>query len=276
LARKHNINNIQIPRTDFRAKKNDSGAYPAPYYTRNFSITWPLSAVGPSILHLLNWQSAGLHEMVGLLKDVKEQGLKNNDIEAITNKIEQMIKNPSKNFPERKYIDMLNFNSDMILEEINKLRNEINQCKYTKELEKKFDQRTNELDRRLNNLSVTSNQSSGDSYPFHFGNRTTFTDEGKSYTLPPPEEQKSLITITMSEIRKGLEEFEVTTDVDGLNDIFKDAEKNYHSNEKEFLAVKNGIKKFEIYLAPQRFLVRTDNKNLHHSLNVKLVRTDIH
>jgi hypothetical protein len=37
----------------------------------------------------------------------------------------------------------------------------------------------------------------------------------------------------MSEIRKGLEEeFEVTTDVDQLNDIFKDDEKNYHSNEK--------------------------------------------
>jgi hypothetical protein len=34
---------------------------------------------------------------------------------------------------------------------------------------------------------------------------------------------------------------------------FKDAEKNYHSNEKEYLAVKNGIKKFEIYLAPKQF-----------------------
>jgi hypothetical protein len=78
----------------------------------------------------------------------------------------------------------------------------------------------------------------------------------------------------MSEIRKGLEkEFEVTTDVDGLNDIFKDAEKNYHSNEKEFLAVKNGIKKFEIYLAPKRFLVRTDNKNFTSFLKRKLDRS---
>jgi len=120
----------------------------------------------------------------------------------------------------------------------------------------------------------TSNQSNGDRYQFHFGNRTTFTDEGKSYTLPPPEEQKSLITITMSEIRKGLEEeFEVTTDVDGLNDIFKDAEKNYHSNEKKFLAVKNGIKKFEIYLAPKRFLVWTDNKNFTSFLKRKLDRS---
>jgi hypothetical protein len=67
-----------------------------PYYTSNCSNTWSLSAVGPSILHLFNWQSAGLHEIVGLLKDVKEQGLKNNDIEAITNKIEQMIKKISK------------------------------------------------------------------------------------------------------------------------------------------------------------------------------------
>ncbi|QED42829.1 enzymatic polyprotein [Silene caulimovirus A] len=51
---------------------------------------------------------------------------------------------------------------------------------------------------------------------------------------------------------------------------FKAAELNYHSNEKEILAVLNVIKKFSIYLTPCRFLIRTDNKNftyfvkLHH------------
>ena len=40
---------------------------------------------------------------------------------------------------------------------------------------------------------------------------------------------------------------------------FKDAEKNYHINEKELLAVKRGIAKFEIFLLPTKFLVRTDN-----------------
>jgi len=75
----------------------------------------------------------------------------------------------------------------------------------------------------------------------------------------------------MSEIIKRLEEeFEVTTDMDRLNDIFKDAEKNYLSNEKEFLAVKNGIKKFKIYLAPKRFLARTNNKNFTSFLKHKL------
>ncbi|AEL30041.1 polymerase polyprotein [Dahlia common mosaic virus] len=43
---------------------------------------------------------------------------------------------------------------------------------------------------------------------------------------------------------------------------FKPAELNYHSNEKELLAVKQVITKFSIYLTPVTFTVRTDNVNL--------------
>lgn len=41
---------------------------------------------------------------------------------------------------------------------------------------------------------------------------------------------------------------------------FTGAELNYHSNEKEWLAVKKAISKFRIYLLPKEFVVRTDNK----------------
>ena len=51
---------------------------------------------------------------------------------------------------------------------------------------------------------------------------------------------------------------------------FKQAEKNYHSNEKELLAVKNTISKFSIYLTPVKFLVRTDNKNFTYFLKTKI------
>nr|AEB54984.1 polyprotein [Dahlia mosaic virus D10] len=51
---------------------------------------------------------------------------------------------------------------------------------------------------------------------------------------------------------------------------FKTAEKNYHSNEKELLAVKNAISKFSIYLTPVKFLVRTDSKNFTYFLKTKI------
>nr|WNH14473.1 reverse transcriptase [Physostegia virginiana caulimovirus 1] len=51
---------------------------------------------------------------------------------------------------------------------------------------------------------------------------------------------------------------------------FKAAEKNYHSNDKELLAVIRVIKKFSIYLTPCRFIVKTDNKNLTYFLNTKI------
>jgi len=52
---------------------------------------------------------------------------------------------------------------------------------------------------------------------------------------------------------------------------FKQAERNYHSNEKELLAVKNTISKFSIYLTPVKFLVRTDNKNFTFFLKTKIL-----
>ena len=51
---------------------------------------------------------------------------------------------------------------------------------------------------------------------------------------------------------------------------FKQAEKNYHSNEKELLAVKNVISKFSAYLTPVTFLVRTDNKNFTYFLRTNI------
>ncbi len=54
---------------------------------------------------------------------------------------------------------------------------------------------------------------------------------------------------------------------------FKNAEKNYHINEKKLLAVKNGIKKFEIYLIPKKFLVRSDNKQIKAFLKNNLELT---
>lgn len=51
---------------------------------------------------------------------------------------------------------------------------------------------------------------------------------------------------------------------------FQGAELNYHSNEKEYLAVMKGIKKFRIYLIEKEFLVRTDNKNFGYFLRTKI------
>ncbi|GJS69292.1 Orf y [Tanacetum coccineum] len=51
---------------------------------------------------------------------------------------------------------------------------------------------------------------------------------------------------------------------------FKAAEKNYHNNEKELLAVKNVISKFSAYLTPVTFLVRTDNKIFTYFLRTNI------
>ena len=40
---------------------------------------------------------------------------------------------------------------------------------------------------------------------------------------------------------------------------FSPMEERYHINEKEFLAVIKGLKKFSYFLLPKRFLLRTDN-----------------
>ena len=51
---------------------------------------------------------------------------------------------------------------------------------------------------------------------------------------------------------------------------FKSAEINYHSNEKEYLAVIRVIDKFSIYLTPVKFLVRTDNKNFSYFRRINI------
>ncbi|ACB69773.1 replicase [Eupatorium vein clearing virus] len=50
---------------------------------------------------------------------------------------------------------------------------------------------------------------------------------------------------------------------------FKQAELNYHSNEKEILAVIRSIQSFPVYLTPVEFIVRTDNKTMEHFLTSK-------
>jgi hypothetical protein len=51
---------------------------------------------------------------------------------------------------------------------------------------------------------------------------------------------------------------------------FKPAEQNYHSNEKELLALINTIKRFQVYLIPVQFVARTDNKNVFFFLNTNI------
>ena len=47
-------------------------------------------------------------------------------------------------------------------------------------------------------------------------------------------------------------------------------QKGYFPAEKETLAIFNGIQKFEIYLAPAKFLIRTDSMNFKYFLNAKI------
>ena len=49
-------------------------------------------------------------------------------------------------------------------------------------------------------------------------------------------------------------------------------QKNYFTAEKETLAIFNGIQKFELYLAPAKFLVRTDSMNFKYFLTTKITR----
>jgi hypothetical protein len=51
---------------------------------------------------------------------------------------------------------------------------------------------------------------------------------------------------------------------------FKPAEKNYHSNEKEILALINTIKRFQVFLIPVQFTARTDNKNVFYFLHTNI------
>ena len=47
-------------------------------------------------------------------------------------------------------------------------------------------------------------------------------------------------------------------------------QKGYFPAEKETLAIFNGIQKFEIYVAPAKFLIRTDSMNFKYFLNAKI------
>ncbi|UME39644.1 reverse transcriptase [Pueraria virus A] len=51
---------------------------------------------------------------------------------------------------------------------------------------------------------------------------------------------------------------------------FKQAEKNYHSNEKEILALIRTIKAFKAYLLPTKFIARTDNTNVKYFLSTNI------
>ena len=44
-----------------------------------------------------------------------------------------------------------------------------------------------------------------------------------------------------------------------VSEAFKPTEKNYHNNENELLAIKNGIAKLTFLLLPKKFKVRSDN-----------------
>jgi len=57
------------------------------------------------------------------------------------------------------------------------------------------------------------------------------------------------------------------------NGCFKPAEVNYHSNEKELLALKRSFSKFHFFILPVKFLVRTDNTNVKAYIFNKLSST---
>ena len=52
--------------------------------------------------------------------------------------------------------------------------------------------------------------------------------------------------------------------------VFKTAAINYHSNEKELLALKRSFSKFHFFILPVKFLVRTDNTNVEAYIFNKL------
>lgn len=54
---------------------------------------------------------------------------------------------------------------------------------------------------------------------------------------------------------------------------FSDTEKRYHSNEKELLALKKGIKKFSYFLLHKKFIARTDNTQVKAFVKNKLPNT---
>ncbi|KAL2485523.1 orf y [Abeliophyllum distichum] len=55
---------------------------------------------------------------------------------------------------------------------------------------------------------------------------------------------------------------------------FTDAEKNYHINEKEILAMKKAITKFRLYIISDRFLVRTDSSTCKSFMKCQVKMTD--
>jgi len=57
------------------------------------------------------------------------------------------------------------------------------------------------------------------------------------------------------------------------NGCFKPAEINYHSNEKELLALKRSFSKFHFFILPVKFLVRIDNTNVKAYIFNKLPST---
>ena len=57
---------------------------------------------------------------------------------------------------------------------------------------------------------------------------------------------------------------------------FKPAEKNYHSNEKELLAIKNGIAKFTFFSLPKKFKVRSNNTQVNGFILITLRLMDLY
>lgn len=90
---------------------------------------------------------------------------------------------------------------------------------------------------------------------------------------PNPEDQLIIETDASNDFWGGILKAKTKDDTNELicrytSGSFKAAELNYHSNEKEILAIINVIKKFTGYLTPVEFLIRTDNKNFTHFLTI--------
>ena len=92
----------------------------------------------------------------------------------------------------------------------------------------------------------------------------------KAVSIDPENLQKEEEILEILKEHKSADEL-----ICGYNsEKFKPNELNYIIFEKELLAIKNGIKRFQIYLAPIKFLIRTDNKVVRDFLKKKRVENN--
>ena len=90
-------------------------------------------------------------------------------------------------------------------------------------------------------------------------------EAGKLFILQTDASDKYWAAVLIQKNTQGEEEVCAYT-----SGTFSGSSLNYTIYEKEILAVQKGIMRFRIYLLPEKFLVRTDNKMFKAFLNKKI------